>query len=243
MVALLGLGMLLLPVISLAADAPQPAVVVLNRGIGGDSTADGLRRFQRDVLAVRPAHLILYFGMNDALNSSKLVPPEQFAANLQAMITQARQAGIGNLYLVTLNPIIAPYVKERHPDHPAADLQAHLAHYDALIRETAKRNRVPLADLRRLVEQQGGANERPSCLIRNEANSGARDGIHLTAEGYRRMADLIAPLLRERIHPGETVLCFGDSITYGAHMRGAGTILGDTYPAWLSFRLNRMLAQ
>ena len=36
-------------------------------------------------------------------------------------------------------------------------------------------------------------------------------------------------------------MCLGDSITFGAHMPGQGTTCGETYPAWLSVMLNRMV--
>ncbi len=215
-------------------------VLVVNRGIGGNSSADGLRRFRRDVTDLSPDHLILYFGINDALNSKKLVNPRDFRANLQQMIDRAREAKIKTIVLVTPNPILGSYVKARHPTRPETDLQEHLKRYDHLVRECARENGLPLADLRALVERRGGAHEGADCLIRNEANGGGRDGVHLTAEGYRLMAGLFEPLFRSVIRPGEVVVCLGDSLTYGANMKGAGTIRGDTFPAWLSVILNRL---
>ncbi len=227
-----------------AAAAEEPAeVVVHNKGIGGNNSAAGLARYQRDVLDLKPAQVILYFGINDALNASHLVPPEQFAANLQAMVERARAAGIATVVLVTPNPFVPQFLRERHPTHPAADLPAHLARYDTAVREVARKNDLPLADLRRLVEEHGGATVEAGCLVRNEANSRSRDGVHLTPEGYRLMAGLFEPIFRGRVKPGDTVVCLGDSITYGAHVRGAGTSAGETYPAWLWLTLNRLVGR
>ena len=45
---------------------------VQNFGISGNNTSEGLARFST-VLAANPDHLVLYFGINDALNSAKLI--------------------------------------------------------------------------------------------------------------------------------------------------------------------------
>ncbi|MEW6360057.1 MAG: GDSL-type esterase/lipase family protein [Planctomycetota bacterium] len=219
---------------------PRPEVLVVNKGVGGNSTRDGLARFERDVIETRPDHLILYFGMNDAGNSKKLVPLDEYVRNMQTMIDRARAAGVKTIVLVTLNPVIIDYWASRHPTHPNKT-QAHFDAYDAAVRALAEKNGLPLADLRALVNERGGAAMDAGCLIRNEANSRAKDGVHLTAEGYRLMAGIFPPIFKDRIKPGQTVVCFGDSITYGSGIKGAGTACGATYPAWLWLHLNRMV--
>ena len=46
---------------------------------------------------------------------------------------------------------------------------------------------------------------------------------------YIGMNDVIAPPLRG----GETIVCVGDSLTYGYLNQGAGSAEGETYPAML----------
>lgn len=213
------------------------AVEVLNKGIGGNNTRQGLERFQRDVLDLKPDHLVIYFGMNDAQNQNKLVPVDEFSGNLQKMIELARSGGIQTIVLVTPNPIFGEVVKQRAPKHPEEDLDANLEKYDRAIRAVAEKNDVLLADLRAAVDTNGGRD----VLVRNAQNGAARDGVHLTADGYKIFGGLICDVLGSRVKTGDRVVCLGDSITYGAHMRGAGTIFGDTYPAWLSLELNRRL--
>jgi lysophospholipase L1-like esterase len=231
--ALAGLGEGSCPAAETAA-----GVTIQNRGVGGDSSRDGLRRFAADVEAARPQVLILYFGINDALNSAKLVGVDEFRANLQQMIDRARAVGVRVIILTTPNPIVAAYVRARHPTHPAPDLEAHLALYDAAVRDLAQRNGLPLADLHGAIAARAVPPEGADSLIRNQANSQSADGVHLTAEGYRLMAGLYAAILKDRIHPGNLVVCLGDSITFGAHMPGAGSAQGQTYPAWLNLLLN-----
>jgi lysophospholipase L1-like esterase len=224
----------------MAEEAPK-TILVVNKGVGGQTSKDGLARFERDVIEVKPDHLILYFGINDACNSGKLVPVERFSQNMQTMIDRSPTRSI---ILVTPNPVMSDYLALRHPKHPfKTDFQSHLDKFDAAIRKLSKKNRIPIADLRKLVDENGGAAKTRGSLIRNEANRGGKDGVHLTADGYRLMAGLFEPLLTDRIKAGEIVVCLGDSITFGAHVRGAGTIAGETYPAWLSVILNRMIVQ
>ena len=223
----------------LMAEEAAKTILVVNKGVGGHTSKDGLARFERDVIEVKPDHLILYFGINDACNSGKLVPVERFSRNMQTMIDRSPTRSI---ILVTPNPVMSDYLALRHPKHPfKADFQSHLDNYDAAIRELASKNKIPIADLRKLMDENGGAAKTRGSLIRNEANRGGKDGVHLTTDGYRLMAGLFEPLLKDRIKAGEIVVCLGDSITFGAHVRGAGTIAGDTYPAWLSVILNRMI--
>lgn len=222
--------------------APPEPVRVINRGVGGATTRDGLAHFARDVEKVQPDHLIIYFGVNDSANSRKLVPLDEFRRNLQTMVDRARAAGIKSIVLVTINPIIPEYWSLRHPTHPRRnDINAYMAEYDMAVRKVAERNMLPVADLRKMVESHGGATTSRDSLIRNEANSRARDGVHLREDGYRRLAELFVPIFQDKVRPGQVVVCFGDSLTYGSSMAGQGTSFGRTYPAWLWLLLNRMV--
>ena len=116
-----------------------------------------------------------------------------------------------------------------------------MAGYDRTIREVAKKNRLPTADLRKMVEARGGATTAKNSLIRNEANSNSKDGVHLREDSYRLMAQLFAPILGPQLKPGDVVVCLGDSLTYGANVAGSGTSRGRTYPAWLWLVLNRIV--
>ena len=221
---------------------PQP-ILVVNRGVGGATTRDGLARFANHVEKVKPDHLIIYFGINDSANSAKLVPLDEFGRNLRSMVDRARAVGTQSIVLVTMNPIIAEYWRLRHPNHPRKhDINAHMAEYDRTIRKVAEANALPVADLRKLVEARGGATTASSSLIRNEANSKSKDGVHLREDGYRLMAELFAPIFKDKVKPGQVVVCLGDSLTYGAHVEGQGTSRGHTYPARLRLLLNRMVA-
>lgn len=63
---------------------------IVNAGKSGDTTADGLARFETDVLAHDPDIVVIELGGNDHL---KRVPPEQTFENLGALVAQAQAKG------------------------------------------------------------------------------------------------------------------------------------------------------
>lgn len=218
----------------------EGAVTVLNRGFPGQNSREGLARLPK-VLTENPDHLVLFFGMNDAINSNKLVDLKEYRKSLKAMVEAANRAKVKSVVLVTIHPIDPVYVAPRHPRHPQRErLQEHLAEYDAVVRDVAKETGALLADWRArfLAESPGDTVEEAvadhkECLNLCVANSGTRNGNHPTADGYRFLADECARVLRKRVKAGETIVCFGDSLTYGSHMKGEGTATGETYPSFL----------
>lgn len=70
----------------LAAALPIP---VVNAGVAGETTADGLRRLERDVLSREPRLVLVFFGGNDFL---RRVPPEQIRRNLEEMVERIQGA-------------------------------------------------------------------------------------------------------------------------------------------------------
>ncbi len=71
----------------LAAALPIP---VVNAGVAGETTADGLRRLERDVLSRDPRLVVVFFGGNDFL---RRVPREETRRNLEAMVERIQGAG------------------------------------------------------------------------------------------------------------------------------------------------------
>ncbi len=64
---------------------------VVNAGVPGELSGEGLKRLPAALERYRPQLLILCLGGNDILRSTS---PERIRANLQAMITQARERGV-----------------------------------------------------------------------------------------------------------------------------------------------------
>ena len=67
--------------------------IVLDAGVGGDTTAGGLARLDW-ALADRPSHVIVELGGNDGLRA---LPPEQMEQNLDAIVSRLRNDGVAVL--------------------------------------------------------------------------------------------------------------------------------------------------
>ncbi len=69
---------------------------VINSGVGGDTTIDGKKRFQRDVLDKNPDITLICFGMNDQAQQTSgrpLVSLETYAENLTYFAAEVKKAG------------------------------------------------------------------------------------------------------------------------------------------------------
>lgn len=96
--------------------------VVLDAGVGGDTTAGGLARLDW-TLADRPSHVIVELGGNDGLRA---LPPEQMEQNLDAIVSRLQADGVAVLLAGMLAPpnlgrpygeafaAVFPRVAERH---------------------------------------------------------------------------------------------------------------------------------
>ncbi len=103
--------------------------------------------------------------------------------------------------------------------------------------EVAKNQNVPLLATTKVL---GASTQNAASLFRNPANSGAPDGVHPTPNGYFRLADAIAKRIRAEKWTPKRILCIGDSITFGAGVKGGGSASPDSesYPGRLSRFLN-----
>jgi lysophospholipase L1-like esterase len=224
---------------------PGFSAVVQNFGVSGNTSTEGLARLST-VLASNPNHLVVYFGINDALNSAKLVGLTTYRQNLTNMVNQAVTAGVRKVFLVGIHPVNAGYVASRHPNHPqVARLQDHLADYHAVVAEVAAATGATFIDWRsRFLEESPGTTtddataNNVNSLLRCVANANDADGVHLTSTANRFLGVKVAQALSSVVVSGDKIACMGDSVTFGYLMTGAGTATGNTYPAVLSTTLN-----
>lgn len=85
---------------------------VHNAGIGGNTTRDGLKRFEADVLAHRPRVVVIGFGINDAAIDVWKKPPApeprvplaEYRDNLRTIAMKAREKGAKVIFL-SPNPL------------------------------------------------------------------------------------------------------------------------------------------
>lgn len=205
---------------------------VWNAGRPGDTTAELLKRFDRDVASHSPDLVILWAGVNDMIYPGHTLPPETFQRNYRFLA--ARCAAIGASVLAgTLPPQIEAYLIEQFPR--VAEFPESVAERIARGNERIAELELPLADFGAVVRSRPVA-EDPASYLRNESNAGMRDGLHLTPAGCAAVARCAAEAIREWNLPSSRVVCLGDSLTYGVYLAGRGTAEpgGESYPSCLA---------
>lgn len=206
--------------------AAEP-VEVINAGIGGHRSTNLLSRLQRDVLKRNPTVVVIMVGTNDRLNSGGFVDAQDYRRNVEQLLERIRAAG-SHVLLVTPPTCIPELLFTRHDPRKFDDQspRERMQEVQQLLTEISRKKKVPLVDFHQHLDENELADNRRGSVIRNVANSGSTDGVHLTPEGYELLAEMIAEKLREERYNTSRVVCFGDSLTRGSD---AGS-----YPSFLA---------
>lgn len=149
----------------------HPEWEVLNCGVNAERSDHIRARFDRDAIAAAPRAVVIIAGVNDVYQGLSV---EHVTGNLTAMYALASRAGIA----IVAGSII-PY------NTATAEQNARMQQINDWIR---RQTGVAFVDTRAAV----AASNDPDRLFDSP------DGLHPTAEGYRRMADAIQPIL-ERV--------------------------------------------
>ncbi|MDZ4759967.1 MAG: arylesterase [Alphaproteobacteria bacterium] len=140
---------------------------LVNAGVSGDTTADGLNRYDFSVAGSGADLLVVALGANDFLNN---FPPETARKNLAAILSRAKSDGLPAVLLGIAVP------------DRAVGLSPHEAAYARIYPEVAAEFGVPYhADL------LGAVAGKPEFL--------QPDGVHPTAAGVEAMAESLAEFL------------------------------------------------
>jgi lysophospholipase L1-like esterase len=158
-----------------------PGRPYVNRGIGGQTTAQMLLRFKADVLALQPKAVVILAGTNDVAGNAGPATSEQIEDNLASMAELARVHGV-KVVLASILPVsddkkdAAGQPVNRTRQRPLATLREinkWLASY------AAANGHVYLDYFSATADGAG--------LLRTELND---DGLHPNARGYAVMAPL-----------------------------------------------------
>jgi lysophospholipase L1-like esterase len=167
----------------LLADA-FPGKPYVNRGISGQTTAQMLVRMYPDVIALRPAAMVLLAGTNDIAGNNGPQTLDMIKQNLMAMVELAQVHNI-KVILCALTPVSDKVPardgrkqSERRPPPDILKLNAWLEEYAAKIK-------APYVDYHSAVADAQGE------LGRGYTD----DGLHPNARGYQLMQAAIAKAL------------------------------------------------
>jgi lysophospholipase L1-like esterase len=153
-----------------------PGKPYLNRGIGGQVTAQMLLRFYPDVIALQPRAVVIFGGTNDIGGNIGPVPLEATENNLAAMADMARANGI-KVVMATVMPVCdMPAKQAMTPGRPPESILT----LNRWIKSYAAAHGLVLLDyFSATVDDKG--------FLRSDITE---DGLHPTAKGYEIMNPL-----------------------------------------------------
>lgn len=209
---------------------------VMNFGRSGYSSKDLLGQLPV-ILDHDPRLVILLIGTNDVVYKKKWQTPEQFAGHYRKICTRLLQQKC-KVILITLPPCVENVANRHIKASPAekTQLNPRIKAMNKYIKDFGKEFGFPVFDYHSCFT---GNLEGEKSLMRVPANGGGYDGIHPTGQGYKLLASGLKKIIDEQRYPVSGIICTGDSITYGAHMAGQGSVIGQTYPAELMLLLNK----
>lgn len=172
--------------------------LILNRGIAGDGTEFALRRFQADVLQLKPNCAVVMLGVNDTKfravfpsRSSPLNPdPDKIAhlilGNMRQMAHQAEDHGV-KMAICSVLPLHLPLSSR------SEECNRIIAQVNQSLRTFAGKQDLPFVDYHRHFVRDDGL------TLRDDLSD---DGIHPHSGGYEIMAQVLeealAGLIRRR---------------------------------------------
>lgn len=151
-----------------------PGKPYVGRGISGQTTPQMLVRFRQDVVALRPAVVVILAGTNDIAGNTGPSTLEMIQDNIASMADIARANGIRVVLCSVLPVSDYPWKRGLEPGPKIVAL-------NRWIRDYAARHGAQYADFHGAMADS--ALGLPKSL--------ATDGVHPTREGYRTMAPIV----------------------------------------------------
>jgi isoamyl acetate esterase len=161
---------------------------LIGSGISGNKVYDLYLRMEEDVLVKNPDVVVIYVGVNDVWHKTLLgtgTDADKFEKFYQAIIKKLKDKGI-KVVLVT------PAVVGEKTDM-SNQLDGDLNRYSNIIRDLAKKNSLPLVDLRKKFQDYLNKNNPDN----KEKEVLTYDRVHMNNEGNKFIADEMWKVLKE----------------------------------------------
>jgi len=206
-------------------------VRVINEGFPGENTAELDARLDGVLDQSKPEYVVLFVGANDALNEKKFLTITETERHLEGMVRRIKKRGAVAIMVTVHHPDLSRLMARHSPEAYGDTLPLErIARVNDRMRRIAQMEHAPLVPFDNLLRKAGGANVELST-----------DGVHLTAKGYGILASAVRAQLPKHLRADATILCFGDSLTYGIGVRPPNSLLetGNSYPEQLRALLNK----
>ena len=159
-----------------------PGKPYVNRGISGQTTPQMLVRFQQDVVALKPAAVVILAGINDLAGNTGPMTLPMTEDNFRSMVQIAQANGIRVILSSVLPANRMAWRNNLNPSQQVRDLNAWLQQY------AAAHGCTWLDYYSSLVDKNGGM--KPGL---------SKDGVHPTPAGYAIMAPLAEAAIQQTL--------------------------------------------
>jgi len=154
----------------------------INRGISGQTTPQMLLRFRQDVIALKPAVVVILAGINDIAQNTGPYSPEATSGNIFSMCELARQNGIKVILCSVLPALDFKWKPGLEPAKKVVELNSILKSY-------ADKNKLFYADyFSAMVNEQLG--------LKDELGT---DGVHPNEAGYAVMEPILEKIIAKSL--------------------------------------------
>jgi lysophospholipase L1-like esterase len=172
----------------LKADKNETQYELIGSGISGNKVYDLYLRLEEDVLSKNPDVVVIYVGVNDVWHKTLLgtgTDADKFEKFYQAIITKLKSR---NIKTVLCTPAVVG--EKTDMSNP---LDGDLNRYSNIIRDLAKKNNLPLIDLRKkflnFLKDNNPKNDEKNILT--------YDRVHMNDRGNQFLADAMWKGLKE----------------------------------------------
>lgn len=161
-------------------------VRTINSGVRGNTSRQGLKRLERDVLSHKPDAVVVLFGTNDTrVDAPRIhVPLLEYEKNLTEIIDRCQEIGT-RVLLGTIPPIDQEQYFTRHTKatfDAAGGLETLIEHYRSVVLRIAKNKNIAVIDFNQ--------------DLAADTSWRSPDGVHPTRDGNRAIARLVAEKLK-----------------------------------------------
>lgn len=159
----------------------------IGSGIGGNKVYDLYLRLEEDVLAKNPDIVVIYVGVNDVWHKTLLgtgTDPDKFEKFYAAILKKLKDK---NIKAVLCTPAVVG--EKTDMSNP---LDGDLNRYSNIIRDIAKKNGLPLIDLRKKFLDY----EKDNNPENKEKDILTYDRVHMNAKGNQFLADAMWQTVR-----------------------------------------------
>ncbi|MBK6938237.1 MAG: G-D-S-L family lipolytic protein [Chitinophagaceae bacterium] len=152
----------------------------IGSGISGNKIYDLYLRLEEDVISRNPDVVVIYIGVNDVWHKTLLgtgTDPDKFEKFYEAILIKLKEK---NIKVILCTPAVVG--EKTDMSNP---LDGDLNRYSNIIREIAKKNDIPLIDLRKKILDYL-KNNNPGNLDKNVLTY---DKVHMNAKGNQFIAE------------------------------------------------------